>query len=135
MKTQRGSITFRDRARQIRDYAGLAYGKITPSDIDGVIDFGGRCFILIEYKLEGATLPYGQRLMYERICDALQSTISTSAVLIASHTHPTSEDIDCANASVIEYRWNGQWVQPRTATSVKNAVNIIRDLPNPTLPF
>ena len=35
----RGVIQNRDRKKQIIDFSGLKYGKITPTDIDGLIEY------------------------------------------------------------------------------------------------
>jgi len=40
----RGKIEHRDRARQIRDFSNLRYGNITPTDIDGLIEYQNKCF-------------------------------------------------------------------------------------------
>ena len=45
---ERGVIHNRERGAQIRDYSGLRFGNITPTDIDGFMDFGGRVFVVFE---------------------------------------------------------------------------------------
>ena len=45
---ERGVITNRARARQIRDFSGLQIGTITPTDLDGLIEFHDECFIFCE---------------------------------------------------------------------------------------
>jgi len=46
----RGVIKYRGRARQIIDFRGLTYGNITPTDIDGLIEYKDKCILLIEIK-------------------------------------------------------------------------------------
>lgn len=49
----RGEIKFIDRYKQLISYEGLErHRKITPTDIDGVIDYNGNAFIFLEGKLE-----------------------------------------------------------------------------------
>ncbi len=129
---ERGKITFRDRALQVRDYSGLQFERnITPSDIDGAVDFDGRCFVFIELKLSGAPFPYGQRLLYERICDRMTTIQTTCAVIVAEHSTPISEEINCAAASVISIRWNGKWYTPKNHLNVRGAIEKVRQMPNP----
>jgi hypothetical protein len=47
----RGVIRDVKYASEWRDYSGLCYGTITPTDLDGLIDFRNRLFILIEIKV------------------------------------------------------------------------------------
>ena len=45
---ERGVIRNRQFAQQLRDFSGLRFGKITPTDIDGFMDFGDRLFVVLE---------------------------------------------------------------------------------------
>jgi glycerophosphoryl diester phosphodiesterase len=117
----RGKIRNREFAKQLRNFSGLRFGKITPTDIDGFIDFGGRIFIFIESKHGTAKLPYGQRLALERLCDASQKAGIDSIVIIGSHE--TQDDIDMANIPVIELRWMGKWRIPKKKTTVRQKID------------
>jgi hypothetical protein len=107
--TNRGVIENRERAKQLRDFSGLQYGKITPTDIDGLIEWKDIAYIIIETKFENAELPSGQKLALERLCDDLQNYKHT-IVIISTHNHPVNEDIDLANTMVKRYRWQRKWV-------------------------
>lgn len=104
--TQRGEIYNPKRAGQLRDFSGLRFGKITPTDIDGFIDFRNKLHIYIEAKYEDTELWHGQRLALERICDNCKIPCT---VVVVSHRQPVNEMIDFANADVIEYRWERKW--------------------------
>jgi len=101
----RGVIYNRDRATQVRDFSGLRFGKITPTDIDGLIDFGDKCFVIIETKFGDTELPYGQRLAIERVIDKLPLSLA----IIASHDKSAQEDIDVADCTVTEFRTQRSW--------------------------
>jgi hypothetical protein len=117
----RGKIRNRTYAQQIRDFSGLRYGKITPTDIDAFLDFGNRIFVFIESKHGTAPLPYGQRLALERLCDACQSAHIESLLLIASHN--TSDDINVSDLLVKQYRYKQKWSKPIAAISVRTAID------------
>lgn len=111
--SNRGAIRNRDHARQLKDFSGLRYGKITPTDIDGFMDFGGRLFVVIEGKHAGASLQYGQRLALERLVDACHLPPHRIAVcIIVDHYEDVDQDVDYANCVVRSMRWNGRWTQP-----------------------
>jgi hypothetical protein len=106
---ERGVIEHRERAKQLRDFSGLRYGNITPTDIDGLIEYKDIAYVIFETKYGNAEVPRGQMIALERLCDDLQNYKHTM-VIISSHNHPVNEDIDLANSIVSQYRWQKKWV-------------------------
>lgn len=102
----RGVIKNRQFANQVRDFSGLTFGRITPTDIDGLIEYQNKGYVFIETKFGEAPLPFGQRLALERLCDDLQNT-KPALLIIASHE--SDGDIDVAETIVTEYRFKGKW--------------------------
>ena len=109
---ERGVIYNKDRARQLRDFSGLRYGNITPTDIDGLIEYKDIAYVIFETKFGNAEVPRGQMIALERLCDDLQNYKHT-IVIISSHNHPVTEEIDLANSIVTQYRWRKKWVDMR----------------------
>lgn len=117
---EKGQIVNQSQGSQIRDYSGLRYGNITPTDIDSFTDFGGKKFVIVEYKYKDKELPYGQKLALERLVDALKVD---SLLLIATHNNGHG-DIDGANAIVTGFRYHNKWQTPKSAITVKQAYDI-----------
>lgn len=113
----RGVIQNKKYAKQINDFSGLRYKNITPTDIDGFIDFGNKKFVFIETKFKGAKLPYGQKLALKRLCDSCNK----DAVLIVAE-HETDGDIDVGGCFVREYRYKNKWTVQFKSITVKEAV-------------
>jgi hypothetical protein len=65
-------------------FIGLRYGTITPTDIDAVIEYHGKAFIFIEAKYKDADIPDGQRILFVRLCDALEKAGIKTVFLKAS---------------------------------------------------
>ena len=120
----RGVIYNRQRAGQEIDFSGLRYGKCTPTDIDGLIELGGKVFIFIEYKFGDAPMPFGQKLALERVVDIMNKT-KPSLLVHAQHFSPPEQDIDGANAIVVKVRtgmrWITNWVSGKTVKEVVDA--------------
>lgn len=116
-----GQIHFKDRARQLRDFTGLRWGSITPTDIDGLIDFQNKAFVLFELKREGAEMPYGQELAIERTAILMNKQKPTIAFL-AEH-RDDGEFIRAANAIVVSYFWNGDWWMDDREITLKQAID------------
>lgn len=108
IEMQRGEIRNRARAAQVKNFAGLRFGNITPTDIDGLIDYKNIAYILIETKSVNAPEPHGQMLALERLCDDLQ-WIKPTILIIAVHDTPSYGDIDVAGATAAKFRYNGKW--------------------------
>lgn len=106
---ERGKIRNRDAGKQIIDYSGLRFNRITPTDIDGLIEFQGKAFIFYEFKYGDAPMPLGQKIALTRMVDAIQSGGTPAMLILGSHNNPAHEDIDAANAVVRAIYWNGSW--------------------------
>ena len=113
MNSQRGVIQHRARKQQISNMSGLRFNKITPTDLDGFLDFGNRLFVFIEGKFIATPVAFGQQLAIDVLCDACHNPPSRYAfAIIADHHHPADEDIDFANMTVRTIRQNGKWTPP-----------------------
>lgn len=120
MSEERGAIRNRQHAAQLRDFTGIRFGNITPTDIDMMIEYKNICYVYAEFKYENATLPYGQRLALERQCDDM-SRVKPTIGIIASHNSPG--DIDAANTVVTEFRFRGAWHETQTETTTMELVS------------
>ena len=122
---ERGVINNRQYALQIRDFSGIRYENITPTDIDGLIDFHNRLFVLMEFKHINAPDVYGQKLAIARVVDNIMSSGRRSVGIIAEHN--TSGDIDCANCFVREVRVKFKWHNiSKLKITVKKTVDFYR---------
>jgi len=117
--SNRGRIRNRAKATQVIDLSGLDLpGRKSPTDIDAMIDYNGRAFILVEYKSGNATIEYGQRVALERLCDAVNATVP-AVLVIADHETPIGDDIDGANALVRMYYRGGLWRETKPGVNVR----------------
>lgn len=107
MEATRGIIRNRAYAQQIRDFSGLKFGTVTPTDIDAFIEIADQTFVFMESKFGGSVPPRGQILALERLCDAVFLAGRESILLLMSHT--SREDIDFAACPVHAYRYQKEW--------------------------
>jgi len=115
----RGVIVHRERAKQIVDFSGLRFGSITPTDIDGLIEYQNRCFLFIEFKhYTRPDMPAGQRVALERLATSLNKP---TLLLLALHYTEPADDIDAATCTVHRYYWGGEWCTPDCIVYVKEA--------------
>jgi len=117
----RGKIRNREWAARLRDFSGLRFGKITPTDIDGFMDFNNKVFVYIETKRGNAKLPYGQKLAYERLCDCTDETGRRGLVVVASYIDDKN-DIAVAGLPVTLIRMDKKWRKPHRNLTVRQAI-------------
>lgn len=113
---ERGVIRNLQYARQRADFSGLRFGTITPMDIDGLIEFEGKCCVFMETKHGQADLPTGQRLALERNCDKWGSN-GIVLVMRNAVTGGTAPTYRIADLPVVEYRHAGEWKKVESPTS------------------
>jgi len=119
---ERGEIRNRKFANQVRDFKGMRWRNITPTDIDGFCDFGNELFVFIEWKFGDTQMPSGQALALERLCGACRKAGIPSYVLLAHHQD--AGDIDCANAECIDYYGN-EWHKLKQSQTVKELIDYL----------
>lgn len=125
MSRSNGAILNKTQISQLVDYSGMTFtgqngsSTISPTDLDGMIEYHGKCFILFEFKYGDAGLTSGQRIAFERLIDSITKP---ALLIVANHDTPAAsgEPIDAANATVrAAYgKWRAnqkpKWHEPTT---------------------
>lgn len=91
MSAERGVIRNIGRAKQLNDFSGLLRPRnITPTDIDGLIDYNGKAFIYLEGKVKGKNLSSekGQKMALENVILSHWAAQHPSALILFEHTVP-----------------------------------------------
>ena len=132
----RGKIRNRECAQQLKDFSGLRFGRITPTDIDGFVDFQNRAFVIFEIKHGQSPMPDGQKLGYERLADACEKAGIRTLVILAHHNIQAPQDIDVSVLPVTLVRFRGRWKPPKVPYTVRTAFEafllwVDRDVGNP----
>jgi hypothetical protein len=131
---ERGVIRNRARAKQLRDFSGLRFGKITPTDIDGFLEFNDTLFVYIEAKQMGASLPYGQKLALVRMCNAIDGTTNergqarVAAIVVVGHSTSADQDVDYARASVAGVYYKKSWQGLNREMTCREAIEALLGL-------
>jgi len=121
--TQRGNIKHKARAQQINSFSGLLRRRnITPTDIDGLIDYNGKAFIILEGKYGDAEIPKGQRMALEHLANAMVDGNKQVTVIVFRHNiNDVNEDVKVSEQSVTEVYFKRKWFTITT----KNVLEVI----------
>ena len=115
----------REYGSQLKDFSNLRWGAISPTDIDGILEFQNRLFVIIETKYGNAPIPYGQRLCLERLCCAIHNPPDRHAVLIVT-SHESNGDIDLGLTTVRQVFENGKWATELPDVGLRELIEIFR---------
>jgi len=120
-----GKINARNRARQIIDFSGLRYKKITVSDIDGKIHFfeiRRQIFVFIEIKYNGKECENGQRWAFEHLVEIIPVPC---IYIIADHQVEKWEQDVIGHLCIVRkyYLQKGDWVMPKGHPTLKTVVD------------
>ena len=111
---KRGEIHSPERARQLRNFSGLLFGNITPTDIDGLIEYHDKGYVIIELKYRDAEILRGQELALERMTDDFQRAKKKALCIIATHQEDNPQiSINVADTIVTKYRYLYKWTIPK----------------------
>ena len=120
-------IQHKERMRQICDFTGLKFGSITPTDIDGMIEYHGIAYAVIEIKLRNKDVPGGQRKCLERlVCDMEAAGKFAVAMVVQHDVQDTTQSIIVADCDVREVYWGEDptWRKPRTPMKTRYALEL-----------
>lgn len=142
MPEKRGVIRNVARKQQINNFEGLLRGRnITPTDIDGFIDYGGHAFIYFEGKLMDTEIETGQKRALEAAVSSHWKAGHPSMALIYWHCIPADQQIPVAHQFIrgiyclqlipglCEKRFNGSWwwFPTSKALSVQKAMDLFEN--------
>lgn len=113
--------------RQLIDFKGCSVGDgLYPTDIDGLIEYKDKGYLLFEVKYDGAQVPLGQKLALERMINDFSQKGKQSIAFICDHTvRDTHKSIVLAWCKVREIYYGGEkvWRKPEKELTVREAIN------------
>lgn len=122
----KGQIYNKARSNQKNDYSGLLYDKtMTPTDLDGLIEFKNRGYIFMEIKYRNNLLPIGQRLAIERlVLDTAKSGKKSIALVVEHYIDDPLVDVPVADCILREYFYSDKkvWLRPKNIVTSKEYV-------------
>ncbi|MBO4556034.1 MAG: hypothetical protein J5706_04675 [Elusimicrobiales bacterium] len=115
-----------ERGRQLILFDGLQYGDMSPTDIDGILDYKNRIWLIFEAKLADAPMPRGQRLALERLVqDAGEAGKHGIAMVVEHFVYDTDRNVTLANCRVREIYTteHRRWWPPYKLMTAKEMVD------------
>lgn len=124
----RGKYNHNDLGRQLLRFDGLEFdNNITPMDVDAYIEYHDNKRVLIEVKMKGVKMLWGQRIALERMCNDFTRAHKDAIVLVAEHTEfDKSHDIQLADCVIRElyYGKERRWRPPKKMMTVEQFLRL-----------
>lgn len=123
---KRGSYNHVNMGKQLLRFDNIAYGNVTPMDIDGLIEWHDKKRVLLEIKRKGVYVLGGERLALERMVNDFQTAGKESLAIIADHTvFNTNEDVKVEDCIVREiyHSKEKKWRAPKRMMTVRTILD------------
>lgn len=124
---ERGEIRNVERKQQINNFKDIRYGNITPTDIDGIIEYKDKAYIIFEIKYGNTKLPYGQRLAIQRlVVDIGKANKKVLAIIAEHHVDNTQQQVDASSCDVREVLLSTEreWREPNHAMKLRECIDL-----------
>ena len=124
----RGKYNHDNIGRQLLRFDGLEYDDhITPMDVDAYIEYHDKKRVLIEVKMKGVKMLYGQRTALERMVDDFTKANKEAIAIVAEHTEfDKGHDVMLADCIIRElyYGKERRWRPPKHIMTVEQFLRI-----------
>ena len=125
---KRGRYNHERLGRQLLRFDGLEYdGSITPMDVDAYIEYHNSKRVLIEVKMKGVKMLWGQRTALERMVDDFTKANKDAIAIVAEHTEFDRErDVMLADCVIRELYYGRErcWRPPKKMMTVEQFLRL-----------
>jgi beta-xylosidase len=114
------------RASQVLDFTGILPKPYAPTDIDGLVEWKNKAYVIIECKHGDKDMSLGQKIAIERMTKDFNKAGKRAVAIVVEH------DVDNIQQSVIVgdqivrqvyYDNQREWREPNYIVTAKEAIN------------
>jgi beta-xylosidase len=114
------------RASQVLDFTGILPPPLAPTDIDGLVEWKDKAYVIIECKHGGKDMSLGQKIAIERMTNDFSKAGKRAVAIVVEH------DVDSIQQSVmvgdqvvrqVYYDNQKEWRKPNYIVTAKEAIN------------
>jgi len=120
-----GGFQYPERAKQLMNYEGMEWESMTPTDIDGFLDYRGKYFVYMEGKVVGKDLLRGQELALENATKSHAKAGHKAIAIVFEHDTPVEQQVFVKNCRVVRYYLNNsEWRETQQPRKVKELIDL-----------
>ena len=114
------------RASQILDFTGLLPPPYAPTDIDGLIEWKNRAYVIIECKHGSKDMSVGQRIAIERMVKDFKKAGKRAVAIVIEHNIDNIQQSVLVKDQIVRevyYDNQLQWREPNYMGTAQEAIN------------
>ena len=114
------------RASQVLDFTGILPPPYAPTDIDGLVEWKNKAYVIIECKYKDKDMSLGQKIAIERMTkDFNKAGKRVVAIVVEHNVDDIQESVRVGNQLVREvyYDSQGRWRKPSHEMTAREAIN------------
>ena len=114
------------RASQVLDFTGILPPPYAPTDIDGLVEWKDKAYVIIECKHGGKDMSLGQKIAIERMTKDFSKAGKRAVAIVVEHNVDNiQQSVMVGNQLVREvyYDSQGRWRKPSHEMTAREAIN------------
>ena len=80
---------------------------MTPTDLDGVLDYHSKAWLILEIKYSGEPIPAGQQRCFDRMTRVFSKDTPTLFIIADHDVSDSEQDVDVEATMVRQWSYNG----------------------------
>lgn len=114
------------RASQVLDFTGILPPPYAPTDIDGLVEWKNKAYVIIECKHGNKDMSLGQKIAIERMTNDFSKAGKRAVAIVVEHdVDNIQQSVMVGNQLVREvfYDSQGRWRKPSHEMTAREAIN------------
>ena len=114
------------RASQVLDFTGILNPPYAPTDIDGLVEWKNKAYVIIECKHGDKDMSLGQKIAIERMTNDFSKAGKRAVAIVVEHNVDDIQQSVMVGDQVVRqvyYDNQKEWRKPNYIVTAKEAIN------------
>ena len=114
------------RASQVLDFTGILPLPYAPTDIDGLVEWKNKAYVIIECKYKDKDMSLGQKIAIERMTKDFNKAGKRVVAIVVEHNVDNIQQSVMVGDQIVRqvyYDNQKQWREPNHIVTAKEAIN------------
>ena len=114
------------RASQVLDFTGILPPPLAPTDIDGLVEWKDKAYVIIECKHGDKEMSLGQKIAIERMTKDFSKAGKRAVAIVVEHNVDNIQQSVMVGDQVVRqvyYDNQKEWREPNYIVTAKEAIN------------
>lgn len=115
-----------ERASQVLDFGGILPKPYAPTDIDGLIEWKNKAYIILECKYKNKEMSMGQRIAIERMINDFTKVGKRALAIVIEHDQENIQKSVMVGEQLVRqvyFDTQKKWREPNYICTAKEVIN------------